>query len=233
MQTLTDPHARSSVVAVRRAGAPLWLVVALATSLGASVVGLGLWGIQRGKPVAASLGVEVKPTHDVLVAIQDIAKLEVTEVQVEKVVDLSDKQKILGWVETEDQMLLVAAGPAVVGIDLEKLGPEDARYDEETRTVTLRLRPPQVLNARLDHDNTYVYKRETGWLAKRNEQLESRARKEAVAAVERAANAPDVMARAKKQAERQLTMLLTHAGAKKVVVIWDEGLAAKAETARR
>ncbi len=57
-------------------------------------------------------------------------------------------------------------------------------------------------------------------LAKRNEQLESRARKEAMAAIERTAQNPDAMARAKRQAERQLTALLMQAGAKRVVITW-------------
>jgi hypothetical protein len=220
MGLLTDPHApvvlsRSS----ERRGAPLWLVVALASMLGAVVVGGGMWALgQRSDSSTAS--VELRPTNDVLVAINDIAKLEVTEVEVEKVVDLTDKQKVFGFIPTEDAMLLVAAGSAVVGVDLEKMEEGDATYDEETRTVRLRLPPPELLSSRLDPDNTYVYKRETGVLAKRNEQLESRARKEAVLAVERAASQPDVLARAKKQAERQLTLLLSTAGAKEVIVTW-------------
>ncbi|NUP11535.1 MAG: DUF4230 domain-containing protein [Polyangiaceae bacterium] len=217
---LTDPHARPLVEISRPAGgAPLWVVVVLAALLGGAVIGGGVWAFNGGIP-SAQAGVEIRPTNDVLTAIKDISKLEVTEVQVEKVVDLSDKQKVLGFLETEDAMLLVASGSAVVGVDLEKMGSGDLSYDEETRTVRMKLPPPELLSSRLDPDSTYVYKRETGVLAKRNEQLEGRARKEAILAVERVATEPDVLSRAKKSAERQLTALLTSAGAKKVIITW-------------
>ena len=211
LQTLEAPR-RASV-----------FLPAFFASLLAAGAALGIVYFASVKPASSAVGVEVKPTHDVLVAIKDISRLEVTEVQVEKVVDLADKQKLFfDLVPTEDAMLLVAAGSATIGVDLEKLEANDVKWDEDTRTAKLRLPEPQVLSARLDEEATYVYKRETGILAKRNEQLESRGRKEALKAVERAATEPDVMARAKKQAERQLTALLTQLGAKRVEITWKD-----------
>jgi len=161
---------------------------------------------------------EVRPTNDVLVAVKDLSRLEVTEIRVEKVVDLTDKQsRLFGYVETQDSMLLVASGSAVIGVDLEKM---KATYDDERRVAHLDLPEPETLSVSLDPDATYVYRRDTGMLAKRNEQLESSARKEAHAAIERAANDPDVKTRAKAQAERQLTALLKQAGAKDVEIRW-------------
>lgn len=219
---LTDPLARLvGQPAPQRSGAPLWLVVGLASALGATIVGGGMWALQQRTGPAPASVVEVRPTNDVLIAIKDISKLEVTEIDVEKVVDLSDKQKKLwGYYETTDSMLLVAAGSAVVGVDLEKLEPGDVSYDEETRVVRMRLPLPEVLSTRLHPDNTYVYKRETETFATRNEALEGRARKEALAAVEKAAQKPEVMERAKKNAEKQLTGLLVSAGAKEVKITW-------------
>jgi hypothetical protein len=86
----------------------------------------------------------------------------------------------------------------------------------------LKLPQPELLSTRLHPDNTYVYRRETGVFARRNEQLEGKARKEALAAVERAAREPDVTERARKQAERQLTQLLKGAGAQNVVITWQK-----------
>ncbi len=197
---------------------PYWLIAILATSLGAVTVGAGMW-IFSAKDAAAGT-VDVRATPDVLVAIQDLSRLELTEVQVEKVVDLADKQSLLGVLDTEDAMLLVAAGSATVGVDLDKLEPGDATFDEETRTARLRLPAPELFSSRLDPEHTYVYRRETGVLAKRNEGLETRARKEAIKAVERAALTEEVHERAKKQAERTLTALLTQLGAKRVEISW-------------
>jgi len=215
---LSDPFERREAPRQVSAGAPYWIVILLATALGALAVGAGMWII--GLRNAAPANVEVRPTNDVLVAIHNLSRLEVTEVQVEKVVDLSDKQQMFGFLETEDAMLLVAAGSATIGVDFDKLEPGDATFDEDTKTARLKLPPPELLNSRLDPDNTYVYKRETGVLAKRNENLETRARKEAIAAVERAAKTPEVDERARKQTERTLTALLTQLGAKHVEITW-------------
>lgn len=219
---LTDPHSRPAVIVERSGGgAPYWLVVLLAATLGAVLVGAGMWIFAGGGGGTSSV-VEVRPTNDVLIAIKDIARLEVTEVEVEKVVDISDKQTLFGYIETSDTMLLVAAGTATIGVDLEKMKDGDASYDEATRTARLKLPQPELLSTRLHPDNTYVYRRETGVFAKRNEQLEGRARKEALSAVERAAREPDVTERARKQAERQLTQLLKGAGAQNVIITWQK-----------
>ena len=219
---LTEGEAPSPPQSLAPRRASVFMPAFLASLLAAGSA-LGIVYFASVKPASSAVGVEVKPTHDVLVAIKDISRLEVTEVQVEKVVDLADKQKLFfDLVPTEDAMLLVAAGSATIGVDLEKLEASDVKWDEESRTAKLRLPAPQVLSSRLDEDATYVYRRETGLLAKRNEQLESRGRKEALKAVERAATDPEVMARAKKQAERQLTALLTQLGAKRVEVTWKD-----------
>ena len=60
----------------------------------------------------------------------------------------------------------------------------------------------------------------TGVLAERNEQLESRARKEAVLAIEKAARETDVLERAKRQAERQLGVLLEKLGVRRAEIQW-------------
>ncbi len=200
-----------------RAGAPYWIVVVLAMALGAIVVGAGVW--IAGLRSTTTGNIEVRPTNEVLVAIENLSRLEVTEVKIEKVVDLKDKQDILG-ITTEDSMLLVASGSATIGVDFDKMEPGDATFDESTKTAKLRLPAPELLSSRLDPDNTYVYKRETGMLATRNEHLETRARKEAIAAVERAASTPEIDERARKQTERTLTTLLTQLGAEKVQITW-------------
>jgi hypothetical protein len=187
--------------------------------MGAGVVGGGiLWWTSKSEPTSV---VEVRPTPTILTAVKDLARFEVTEVQVEKVVDLAERQKVVfGLLDGEDNMLLVASGSAVVGVDFDKLGPDDVSFNERTGTAKLNLPQPEVFSARLDPDNTYVYKRETSILAKRNERLEGRARKEATVAIEKAAAEPEIMERARAQAERQLTQLLTKLGAKRVEITW-------------
>ncbi len=165
--------------------------------------------------------VSVRPTTTLLVAVRDIARLESTEVQVEKVIDLTDTQShFFGLVEAKDALLLVAVGEATIGVELGKLGDDDVSMDPKTKVARFRLPRPDVLSSRLDENRTYVYTRSTGLLARRNEQLETRARQEAVAAIERTARSPETIERARVQSERQLRALATALGASDVTFEW-------------
>jgi Protein of unknown function (DUF4230) len=158
-----------------------------------------------------------RPTPSLLIAIRNVSKLESAEVHVEKVVDLTDRQSALfGLVESKDAILLVAVGHATVGVDLGKMRDNDVSFDPTTGIARINLPEPEVLSATLDEEATYVFARSTDLLARRNEQLEGNARRQAKRAIEMAAEAPDVMKRARMNAERQLTSLAKALGAKEV-----------------
>ncbi|MBF5066664.1 DUF4230 domain-containing protein, partial [Salmonella enterica subsp. enterica serovar Istanbul] len=95
----------------------------------------------------------------------------------------------------------------VMGVDLGKLRDGDARFVEATRTAYVTLPAPGVLSTRFDEPHSYVHARATDLLAKRNEALESVARRDAVVAFEAAAKDPKAVARAKDQAEKQIRAL--------------------------
>jgi hypothetical protein len=165
--------------------------------------------------------ITVRPTPSIIKAIRDLARLETAEVHVEKVVDLTDSQsRFFGLIEATDAILLVAVGGATVGVDLSKVRDGDVSFDPETGAARMLLPEPEVLSSRLDEKETYVYTRATSLLARRNEHLESRARQEAIRAIERAAKTDDVMARARAQAERTLGALATQLGAERVEIRW-------------
>jgi ATP/maltotriose-dependent transcriptional regulator MalT len=90
--------------------------------------------------------------------------------------------------------------------------------DRQAGTARLMLPPPEILSARLDEKHTYVYRRTTGLLAERNEQLESKARQEALRAIEEAARNSDVMEKARRQAERYLQQLFEKFGVTRTTV---------------
>jgi hypothetical protein len=202
---------------------------ARALLLAAAVLAVGAAGLVLGaRLLAPAPTVTVRPTPSIITAVRDLARLETAEVHVEKVVDLTDSQsRFFGLVEATDALLLVAVGRATIGVDLSRMGEGDASLDPETGVARLTLPEPELLSAQLDEDQTYVYTRETSALARRNEHLEARARKEAVRAIEKAAVTPDVIARARGQAERQLGALLTQLGARRVEVTWRRPAGAK------
>ncbi|WP_437765325.1 DUF4230 domain-containing protein [Sorangium sp. So ce281] len=222
---LQDPYASVAVHAPRsrpqagRAARIALLVVALFASVG---FGALVVAPRLGAP-APSSGVVARPSPALVIAIRDLSRLETTEVHVEKVVDLADRQsRLFGLVQATDALLLVAVGHVTIGVDLARIGEGDIAMDPETGVARLTLPAPEVFSTRLDEDETYVYTRSTSLLARRNEQLEARARKEATAAIEKAALEGNVMTRAKAQAERQITALATQLGAKRVEIRWRE-----------
>jgi Protein of unknown function (DUF4230) len=218
-----DPYA-SMVPRASRARSPLRgavLGALLAAALLAAVVFGALVVAPRLSAPAPASVVTARPSPALLVAIRDLARLETTEIHVEKVVDLTDTQsRFFGLLQATDALLLVAVGHVTVGVDLARLGEGDIALDPETGVARLTLPSPEIFSTRLDEGATYVYTRSTSLLARRNEHLEARARQEAIRAIEKAAVEGDVMARARAQAERQLGALAVQLGAKRVEVRW-------------
>ena len=182
---------------------------------------LGFAAVHDLKPAPASEVRIEHPTPTVLKDLRELARLETLSLHVEKVVDVKDhQQRLYGMVVAEDALLFVATGEVVLGIDFGKLGERDARWDESTRTAYITLPPIETLSSRFDEAHSYVHARTTDVLAKRNEALESLARRDALVAFEAAAKDPKAQQRAKEQAERQITALAKAWGAKNVVVAW-------------
>jgi hypothetical protein len=181
--------------------------------------GLAIFIAWKSFAPVETAGPAVRPTNTILMAVKDLARLETNELHFEKVIDLTDKQsRLFGLVDTADAILLVAAGDVTVGIDLTKLGPNDVEVDGKAGTARLTLPAPEIFSTRLDEKHTYVYRRSTGVLAERNEHLESKARQEAIRAIEEAAKNPEVMEKARRQAERQLQLLFERFGVTRTTV---------------
>jgi hypothetical protein len=179
------------------------------------VVGGGAFAVARmTAPAPAGPTIEMRPTPSLLVAVRDLARLETTELHFEKVIDLSETQtRVFGLVDATDALLLVAAVDVTMGVDLGKLGEGDVRAGVDGGPARVCLPAPEIFSSRLDEQHTYVYRRTTGLLAKRNEALEARARAEAIADVEKAVRSGDAAARARAQAERQIRALASQLGA--------------------
>lgn len=188
----------------------------------ALLVGLGMtFAFLRERSRASEAVVTVQGSNTLVTSLRDLARLETTSLHVEKVIDVRDAQKALyGLIETEDALLFVASGEVLLGVDLGHLREGDVAFDEATRTARITLPDPEVLATRFDELHSYVHSRTTGTLAKRNEQLEAIARRQATEAFAAVGRDPKNVARAREQAERQLRALATAWGARDVVVSW-------------
>lgn len=163
-------------------------------------------------PLSSSITV-VRPTSSVLSKIQDMKRLETVAFHMERVIDLSEKQsQLFGLVQSEDAILLVAAADVRAGVDLGKLGPADVVVDTEKRTARITLPPGEILSSALDGEKTYVHTRKTGVLARRRENLETRARQEAEKTLVEAAWEAGIIARAEENATRTVGDLVRSLG---------------------
>lgn len=196
-----------------------WVPLVLLSAMGAAAVTATL--SSRALPPATTRTITVRPTPDVLRAVQDLARLETVSFHMERVVDLREAQaRAWGLIEAEDAILLVAVGDVVAGVDLAALRPEDVRADPTASSVALTLPRATVFSARLDSERTYVHSRTTDVLAQRQEQLETRARQEAERSIAAAAQEAGILRRAEENAGRTITGLVRAMGFREVTLRW-------------
>lgn len=208
---------RAAGPAVR--GAATVLLVVISACIGGAVL---RWVAQIVSPEAPPTEVlEVHPAPNVVVAVRDLARLESASFHMERVIDLTSRQRrLFGLVEAEDSILLVAAADVVAGVDLSELGDEDAVVEEGHVVITLP--HAEILSARLDNDRTYVQTRETDLLARRREQLETEARREAEGTLREAAIEAGILERAERNAGQTVESLVRSLGFTEVEVRFED-----------
>ncbi len=187
------------------------------------LAGAGLWLYRVTQrpllPAASSTTTLVRAQPSVLVAITDLARLESVSFHMERVLDLSEKQsRLFGLIESEDALLLVAVAEISAGVDLAKLSQRDVTTSADLSRAEVRLPAPEIFHVALDNAHTYVHTRKTDLLARRQEQLESRARAEAEKALLEAAKEAGILRQAGENARRVVEGLVRSLGYREVVV---------------
>ena len=192
----------------RRFMIPAVLLIAAAVVLGT----LLFW---RPFETATSL----RSTPSVVLAVRDLARLETAEYHIERVIDLRDRQSLLfGLIKTQDAILFVAVGQVTAGVDLGALADGDIIVDQARTRADVTLPAAIVFSTRLDNARSWVYARTTDALARRQEDLETRARQEAERTLEQAALEGGILERARVNAERTVASFVRSLGYTAVTV---------------
>jgi len=133
--------------------------------------------------------------------IRALARLETIQYSVEKVIT---GETGAGTFDTlfGDKILFVGHGTVIAGIDMEKLGPENMRY--ENGVLTVNLPPAEIFIATLDNEKSYVYNRDTGLLTKPDPNLETLVRQRAEEEILKAALEDGILKQAQINAEAYL-----------------------------
>jgi Protein of unknown function (DUF4230) len=178
----------------------------------------GFLGISLGsrhRPV-----VPVNMTAPVIGKITDLAELVVLRVPISKV----HVSTLEGYVGSVSCVVLVH-GELELGTDL-KLA-EFTQIDTEARTATLKLSEPKVRRARLDHQQTSVYRIDRGGIwkalpsAEPARRIVNQAMTEAQGCVEASGEDPQHVDRARRHTEQILSQFLQALGWE-VKLVWGE-----------
>lgn len=152
--------------------------------------------------------------------VRALARLETIQYSIEKVITGETGggtfQALFG-----DKILFVGHGTVIAGIDLEKLQPEDMRF--ENGVLTVKLPPAEIFIATLDNEKSYVYDRETGVLAKPDVNLETLVRQRAEEEIRTAALNDGILEQAQVNAEAYLFKFFAALGYPNTIFIDDQG----------
>ena len=152
--------------------------------------------------------------------IRALARLETIQYSVEKVIT---GQTGGGTFEAlfGDKILFVGHGTVIAGIDMEKLRPEDMRY--ENNVLRVKLPPAEIFIATLDNEKSYVYDRDTGLLTKPDPNLETLVRQKAEQEILKAALEDGILEQAQINAEAYLFKFFAALGFPNTIFVDDQG----------
>ena len=152
--------------------------------------------------------------------IRALARLETIQYSVEKVITGETGGGTFGAL-FGDKILFVGHGTVIAGIDMDKLRPEDMRF--ENGVLTVRLPPAEILIATLDNEKSYVYNRDTGLLSKPDPNLETLVRQRAEEEILKAALEDGILEQAQINAEAYLFKFFNALGFSNTIFASDQG----------
>lgn len=152
--------------------------------------------------------------------IRALARLETIQYSVEKVIT---GQTGGGTFDSlfGDKILFVGHGTVIAGIDMDKLRPEDMRY--ENGVLTVKLPPAEIFIAALDNEKSYVYNRDTGLLTNPDPNLETLVRQSAEQEILKAAIEDGILEQAQINAEAYLFKFFSALGFPNTIFVNDQG----------
>lgn len=160
------------------------------------------------KTVVTQSSVEQSTPDAVLKSMRSLSRLETVTYTVEKIIDISSTapQGAIQDFLFGDKLLLIATGDVVAGIDLQRINQDDITV--APGKISLSLPAAEIFSVGLNEPQTRVYDRKTGILSKPRADLESEARKRAIAQIREAACNGGVLKKATDHAVIQITRLI-------------------------
>ena len=153
----------------------------------------------------------------ILLQVRQMNQLTTVRYTVQKVIGITEQKQPVG----SEAILLIVQARVEAGIDLAGLRQEDVTVRVDG-TVVVRLPAAKVLNVTVDETETKVWDRSKTWWTPwvpYGLDLEQRARRAGVEAIEKAALEMGILGQAERNAETSIRGLLVMAGVKEVLVV--------------
>jgi hypothetical protein len=135
----------------------------------------------------------------IVLEMRDLARLETASYSMQKVIT-ADRDRDRLWGIMGEQLIFVAQGEVIAGVDLQRMQVEDVVVVDPT-TVMIHLPEAEIFVATLDNENSHVVDRRTGLLARADPHLETLVRQAAEREILEAALAAGILDRANQNAE--------------------------------
>lgn len=158
----------------------------------------------------------------VIKQIQSMSRLQTTTYTLEQAI-VREKPPWFLWTFGGQKLLLIVHGKVTAGVDLGKLGVQNIKMSEETKTVHIQLPPAEIFDSFLVDDKTRIYDYDKGFLGSVDVKLIEDTREQGLDQIVRAACEDGVLDRATKDAQVSMAQLLLATG---VQVEFDQSLPA-------
>lgn len=169
----------------------------------------GIEGILLSPPSPPEVDVSTLIIHQ----IRGVSELTTTVFVTEAVIPASQDWKIGELTLAKTKLLYIAHGEVRAGVDLSQLSAQNILV--EGKTIKLQLPPPQILDSKIDVNQSQVYDYDRGFLNLGPDvapQLQTLAQQKALEKLVNAACRQNILTEANNRAEITLNQLLTTAG---------------------
>lgn len=171
----------------------------------------------------------------VLQSLRDLSRYHAASGDYQIIVDVEEDVRFVPSFVAGERTMMVATGSVDAAVDFSGLGPAAVEVSEDRTTVSITLPAPELTEAHIDNEHTYVAERQRGLFDRVGEFLSSNPGDDAQlyvhaeAQLAEAAAQSELLVRAKANTRAMLTSLLEALGFESVTIRFDAPAPAPAQ----
>lgn len=196
-----------------------------------AVIILSVEILLKVKPITVVSGpatiIGLPDSDTVITQIRQMGRFETVSYTLEKVIPYDQDANSFWHFLGDHTKLFVVHGEVIAGFDLTKLSKKDMQIQETTKTISINLPAPQILETILDEEKTQVYESNTGLYGIWNEGLDANTEVQILGAAKRSlrddACKGNILQQASESARQELSSFLISVGFQHVTITIPDG----------